>query len=39
MTKSLEMSPFVSRNLPDPTGNSSVGVEIRVTSQSGKGLQ
>jgi len=39
MTKSLEMRPFVSRYLPEPTGNSSVGVVIRVTSQSRNGSQ
>jgi len=39
VTKSLDINPFVSRYLPDPTANSCVGVVIRVTSQSGEGMQ
>ena len=37
VTKSLAMSPFVNRYLPDPIDKSSVGVVICVTSQSGNG--
>jgi len=38
-TKSLEMRPFVRRYVPGPTDTSSVGVVIRVMSQSGIGWQ